>query len=134
MIKLAILIHTINICASISDSRLVCRYTDSRGEATIPAGRNTPLCSNTSLESLYHCQHSGHRLTGCRVRANDSGNVRASCENGDGVGGSRKRPQERVLEFFVYSLSSLARELSDAKLNDSKNESIFTHFLIPTQT
>ena len=54
--------------------------------------------SNTWLESLY--QHSGHDLTGCRVRATDHTAARSSCENGDGADGSFKRHQTRALDFL----------------------------------
>ena len=56
------------------------------------------MSNNTWLQSLG--QHSGHALTGYRVRTKDRTAARTACENGDGTDGSFKRPQARVL----YSL------------------------------
>ena len=57
------------------------------------------MSNNTWLESLR--QHSGHALTGCRVRATDRTAARTSCKNGDGADGSFKRPGTCIGFFFT---------------------------------
>ena len=84
-----------------------------QGEAVVRAGRSGPNRgkqsfeqdgaaphSSTSLERL--CQHSGRRLTGCRVRATDRATVRTSCANGEGADGSCKRLQARAQFFSAH--------------------------------
>ena len=67
------------------------------------------LCSqcgqsdSTALELL--CQHAGHRMTGCRVRATDWAAVRTSCENVHGADLIFKRPKERTPDFLLTEVT-----------------------------
>ena len=79
-----------------------------------------------SIRGLSPFQHSGHRLTGCRVRATDRAADTTSCKNGDGLLGSLKRPQAGAFDF-LHILVTFCENYSDAELY-GRNESIFTHF------
>ena len=61
---------------------------------------------------------------GCRVRATDRAADSISFENIDGADGSFMHSQARAFIFFAHR-SDLCGKFSDAKLCDSKNESIF---------
>ena len=61
--------------------------------------------------SLY--PHSGHRLTGCRVRASDRAAAITCCENGDAANERFKLPQAGALAFLHVDVT-LCENLSDA--------------------
>ena len=87
------------------------------------------MSNNTWLESL--CQHYGHPLTGCRVRATDRAAARSSKENGDGADVSFKRPQVRALDFLHTDVTCEG----DFQMHGIENASLFTLFFrCPPQT
>ena len=90
-----------------------------------------PECwQSDSSQVLSLCQHSWHRLTGCRVRATDRAAVKPSCENGDGINGSFQVSWCTCPDPWCFArLSDFCENFSDTRLYDTKNAPSLTHFL-----